>query len=709
MTEQNLTSPRTFSRLLLLVVIVSLIVSGSTRVVVHAAISVPETIRVALFISTGAAASTSTTPVATLQAPDGFNLVWRDPQVSIPISDVAAGQSVRVMMDSYRALILETTELNAAITVLKKIQATSSAAFITSLSKSGNTTYQVSEGAYATASQASTALTRWTNAAVATGVQTSLSARVAGPWAVESGPYASLAQANTAVKTIGSKGLDAFVAIKQQNGKLFYYVRVGQEQDAGALAAVKTSVIAAGGVNVTIPETDEPYALIRNDMTLNGASNKPVTLYAIPNGAGAVLRADPVADTGIQLTERSKRIYRGSMELSVYGNALAVINDVNLEQYLYSVVSAEVGSGWPSEAQKAQAVVARSYALASGMQYKIAHVVDTTVSQAYYGLGNENPNSTAGVDATQGEVLVNERGKVVSALFSANAGGITADSIEAWGNVDPSYASAVNSPDSGPLNGKMKWHRIVTTDGLMGYMREDLLESSGKKNEIGLAQLRIVQSGSNVRKKPTTDSESVAQLSAQSLVVSIGTVNETTAYSWIESFTAEQLLTTLSARDKTVTGPLTTLEVSKTGPSGRAIELKANGAKVDIKQPTQFNGALGGLRSNFFTIEQTGLLTILDDSNNKRQLPQQSGALNIIDGNDNVRTVNAGNLFILDKNGKLRAATADAQYTISGKGWGHGVGMSQWGARGFAEQGYDYQYILKYYYNNVNIEKGAVG
>ena len=43
-------------------------------------------------------------------------------------------------------------------------------------------------------------------------------------------------------------------------------------------------------------------------------------------------------------------------------------------------------------------------------------------------------------------------------------------------------------------------------------------------------------------------------------------------------------------------------------------------------------------------------------------------------------------------------------YVLKGGGFGHGVGMSQYGARYLAEQGKDYEYILTYYYENVTIE-----
>ena len=51
------------------------------------------------------------------------------------------------------------------------------------------------------------------------------------------------------------------------------------------------------------------------------------------------------------------------------------------------------------------------------------------------------------------------------------------------------------------------------------------------------------------------------------------------------------------------------------------------------------------------------------------------------------------------------APAADAWWKIKGKGWGHGVGLSQWGAHGYAQHGWGWQRILHHYYANVNIRE----
>ncbi|MNI99934.1 Amidase enhancer precursor [compost metagenome] len=55
--------------------------------------------------------------------------------------------------------------------------------------------------------------------------------------------------------------------------------------------------------------------------------------------------------------------------------------------------------------------------------------------------------------------------------------------------------------------------------------------------------------------------------------------------------------------------------------------------------------------------------------------------------------------------GKARLATSDAQFLFTGKGYGHGLGMSQFGAVGLALEGKSYQEILAYYYNGATIVK----
>jgi stage II sporulation protein D len=73
--------------------------------------------------------------------------------------------------------------------------------------------------------------------------------------------------------------------------------------------------------------------------------------------------------------------------------------------------------------------------------------------------------------------------------------------------------------------------------------------------------------------------------------------------------------------------------------------------------------------------------------------------------------VNKSQIFVLCGSGAAQQIPQDKieisnkKYVFKGKGFGHGLGMSQWGAKGYAEQGYDYKKILQAFYSGVNIVK----
>ena len=79
--------------------------------------------------------------------------------------------------------------------------------------------------------------------------------------------------------------------------------------------------------------------------------------------------------------------------------AVLVVNNVGLEQYLYGVVPSEMPASWPAEALKAQAVVARSYALKSRRPTAAYDVFADVRSQVYRGVAAETTASNTAVNA----------------------------------------------------------------------------------------------------------------------------------------------------------------------------------------------------------------------------------------------------------------------------------------------------------------------
>ena len=136
--------------------------------------------------------------------------------------------------------------------------------------------------------------------------------------------------------------------------------------------------------------------------------------------------------------------YRGRLVVSTDGKLVSVVDVVGLEAYLKGVVAAEMPSTWSPEALKAQAVAARSYALANLRRKQPFDLYGDTRDQVYGGVVAESPFASAAVDATKGQVVLFD-GKVADTLFFSTSGGRTASSLESTGKAVP-YLVPVADP-----------------------------------------------------------------------------------------------------------------------------------------------------------------------------------------------------------------------------------------------------------------------
>ena len=142
-----------------------------------------------------------------------------------------------------------------------------------------------------------------------------------------------------------------------------------------------------------------------------------------------------------------RRWYRGYLMIQNHNKKLIVINNVNLEDYIRGVVPSEMPSSWEMEALKAQAIAARSYALANlGKRASLGFdLKDTPEDQAYGGASSETARTNSAVQETDGLVLTYNY-KVVPAYYSASAGGQTLNAKQVWGS-DLPYIRSVPSYD----------------------------------------------------------------------------------------------------------------------------------------------------------------------------------------------------------------------------------------------------------------------
>jgi stage II sporulation protein D len=151
----------------------------------------------------------------------------------------------------------------------------------------------------------------------------------------------------------------------------------------------------------------------------------------------------PLTFTAAAPLQLNGNVYRGRISVSLAGKTLQAVDAVGIETYLRGVVPAEVPSAWPAAALQAQAVAARSYALANLVKGRAFDLYGDVRDQVYAGVGVESPATDAAVAATKGQVLL-YAGKVADTLYFSTSGGRTASASE-FGLTIP-YLVSVDDP-----------------------------------------------------------------------------------------------------------------------------------------------------------------------------------------------------------------------------------------------------------------------
>jgi len=142
-------------------------------------------------------------------------------------------------------------------------------------------------------------------------------------------------------------------------------------------------------------------------------------------------------------------VYRGSLAILPSPQGLDVINDIPLEQYLYSVVPSEMPAAWPVEALRAQAIASRTYAIHEQRGPAATwDLDDTTASQVYLGALREQITTTQAVQSTAGLVLLSDE-KPIRAYYHACDAGYTEDGDAVFPDLAATYLRGFHDVNSG--------------------------------------------------------------------------------------------------------------------------------------------------------------------------------------------------------------------------------------------------------------------
>lgn len=270
--------------------------------------------------------------------------------------------------------------------------------------------------------------------------------------------------------------------------------------------------------------------------------------------------------------------YRGIIEVTTADKGLLVVDELPLEEYLVGLINCEISSQWPIESIKAQAVIARTYALyqMDARKNALYHLESTVLDQVYDGCDIEDSRAARGVRETAGEVLTFD-GKVIQAFYHSNCGGHTDAAENVWGYPLP-YLKGVDC----------------------GYC---LTAAAGK---------------------------------------------------WEQSIPLKKIEALLKSSGHQVAG-LVEIKPGQRNRSGRLNDLTLVSSRGSLTIPAvNFRKAIG---------------------------------------------------YSVIKSTNFAVKTAGDEALFSGVGYGHGVGLCQWGAKQRAEDGFDYREILSYYYPGARLEK----
>jgi SpoIID/LytB domain protein len=315
-------------------------------------------------------------------------------------------------------------------------------------------------------------------------------------------------------------------------------------------------------------------------------------------------------------------VYRGEFLICLRagGSGLAIVNVVDLEDYVAGVVPYEIGASSPPEALRVQAVIARTEAVNAGRRHAADafDICNTTHCQVYLGAAREiaTPAVREAVDATAGEVLWYGGRPAPDSNYFACCGGYTESSLALWKS-DVVYMRTIACRPSS--NGAA---RTLDSPRDEAMVRKAILNPDASDYCYG-----------------------------------------SNGYRWTYTVTASALAASVSSVIGVRPANITGIEVLERTPRGAAVKVAivTPGRRHEIAGELAIRMALGG------------------------SVAVKSG------------------VFVVDAVPAGGEGKPPAEFRLSGAGYGHGVGLCQYGARKMATLGVGYRDIISHYYPGVTV------
>lgn len=346
--------------------------------------------------------------------------------------------------------------------------------------------------------------------------------------------------------------------------------------------------------------------------------------------------------------------YRGALELLNTDEGIVVINEVLLEEYLYSVVPSEMPARYPSEALKAQAICARTYAYGhmehAGYPQYGAHVDDSTSYQVYNNILEQESTSTA-VRKTYGQLLLTGQNETAGTYYYSTSCGIGTEALiwktEAAAQIDYLHVKTLNPAE------------------------EDIGEYLKDEEHF---------------------KEFITQTNAADFEANEGW------YRWtyeVKKLDTDHMLEMLQKRYDANSKLILTLV------DGEFVsrEIKELSAIKNIYIECRLSG---GVADELIIETKDNTYKVISEHNIRYVLNDGKSSVHRQDGSKVASSSLLPSGFFVISTRKEKGNVVG--YSLIGGGFGHGVGMSQNGAKEMANYGYRSQDILLYFYDGCHLE-----
>ena len=347
------------------------------------------------------------------------------------------------------------------------------------------------------------------------------------------------------------------------------------------------------------------------------------------------------------------KYYGGFRYQRIGGGDITVVNILPLDLYLKGVVPYESVKIWPLETLKAQALCAKNYALINRNKHNGNgfDVCNTTDCQVYYGAGSGNmfPSelSDRAVDVVRG-MYVWYGEKLAHTYFYSSNGGGSEDVSRVWGSNQATYPYLAGVEDI---------YEVQFADVIPNYY-------------------------------------------------------------FSNTFTREQLTDILHAKGYAMNTNVVDFQVTEQSRTGNALEVKftyENGKSntFSANKSSWLRSKLG-CRSLHFTVMRGGEIPPEACLVNGDQTLDRVDGLFVLGGDGQLTQLNGVVPYAITGAGDVvstgtTSPVSENTFLVSGSGWGHNVGYSQWGGYAMAQLGYTCEEILEFYFTGVHVGEKIEG